>query len=88
MRDNYDNYIVFLLGADNFDVCKKIRSMCEEFGMDEMYDACVYIAQMFQKYDDANWDKPQYDNFAHFLNQYNKEIDIFLIENIKFNVGE
>lgn len=74
----YDNYIVFLLGCDEFDVCQKIRRMCGEWGADSLYNDCVYIAKKFEEYDREHTNYTQYDNFCAFIFEYKKEINSYL----------
>lgn len=86
-KQTYDNYIVFLLGADDFAVSHKIRKLCKVFGMDEMYAVCVYIAKVFEKYDNLYWDEgSQYDNFARFLEDYNDDIMAYIDSSVDFDL--
>ena len=70
------NYITFLLGADNFEICKFIRETAKDFGeIDKIYDDCISIASKFAKYDKKNQDiMGEYESFEHFIDDYDKEI--------------
>lgn len=74
------NYIAFLLGTDNFDICEFIRAKAREFGaIDMIYDACNSIASKFVKYDKKNQDiMSEYESFEHFIYDYEKEIKDFI----------
>lgn len=74
------NYIAFLLGTDNFDICKFIRAKAKEFGaIDKIYDDCISIASKFAKYDKKNQDIiGEYESFEHFIDDYDKEIRDFI----------
>ena len=72
---NNREYVIFLLGADNFDVCKRIRKLCEEQGMDTMYNKISVIADEIINYDNLLPNRPFYDNFTNFVdNLFKKEI--------------
>lgn len=84
------NYIVFLLGTDNFDICKKIReqgkSKCDMF---DMFEKCNYIASRFCEYDKRNADTMgEYESFTHFLQDYNNEINNFVENDTDFEIRE
>lgn len=83
---NYDDYIVFLLGSDNFKVCQKIRELAELNGMDTLYDDCIEIAKKFNIYDMLSPRIAQYDNFADFINKYENEILDYIIKGNNFEV--
>lgn len=74
------NYIAFLLGTDNFEICKFIRETAKDFGeIDKIYDDCISIASKFAKYDKKNQDiMSEYESFEHFLRDYDKEIRDFI----------
>lgn len=74
------NYIAFLLGTDNFDICHFIREKGMEFGaIDMIYDDCISIAHKFAKYDKKNQDiMGEYESFEHFIRDYDKEIRDFI----------
>lgn len=87
MGKDFDNYIVFLLGTDNFEISKEIRHLAEEFGMDGIYEDCVYIAQQFEKYDKNNYNTTsQYESLEKFLATYDTEIKEFLHNRTKFEI--
>lgn len=90
-KKDYDEYIVFLLGADNFDVCHKLRKLAEQIGMDGTYEYAVYIAQKFNecynyitKKLKFNWS--QYDCFEEFLFNYEEEILYYIDNSIEFKI--
>ena len=74
------NYIAFLLGTDNFEICEFIRAKALEFGaMDMIYDDCISIAKKFVKYDKKNQNiMGEYESFEHFIDDYEKEIKDFI----------
>ena len=80
MKKEQSNYIVFLLGADNFDICKLIRKTAKEHScIDELYEDCKIIAKQFEKYDKENYNKiSQYESFERFLQEYDEEIKDFI----------
>lgn len=82
------NYIAFLLGTDNFDICDFIRAKALEFGaIDMIYDDCISIAKKFIKYDKKNYDiMGEYESFEHFIDEYDKEIRDFINDSIDFEV--
>ena len=86
---NYDDYIVFVLGTDNFNFSQKLRNMYD-LGMDELYGVCVYIAQKFEEYDNYTIDMghniSQYENLCRFLHDYEKQIDDYLIDYTEFEI--
>ena len=82
-------YIVFLLGADTFDISSTIRYRGKLFGMDTLYDDCCYIADKFLEYDKRNEDiMGEYESLCNFLEEYADEIDEFLNYGITFDIGE
>lgn len=86
-KQNYDEYVVFVLGTDNFDICKKIRNKAIEFGMDGLYEICIYLATKFEEYDKDKYNTwSQYESLEHFLNEYEKEINNYLDKGIKFDI--
>ena len=82
------NYITFLLGTDNFDICDFIRAKALEFGaIDMIYDDCISIAKKFVKYDKKNYGiMGEYESFEHFIDEYDKEIRDFINDSIDFEV--
>lgn len=85
----YDDYIVFLLGSDRFEICNTIRDMADEFGIDTMYTRCIYLAIKFQKYDQRNVNtQSQYDSFCEFLVAYEKEIIDYLENDVRFDIKD
>ena len=86
---NYDDYIVFVLGTDNFNFSQKLRNMYD-LGMDELYGICVYIAQKFEEYDnytiDLGYNISQYENLCRFLHEYEKQIDDYLLDCAEFEI--
>lgn len=88
-KQNYDEYIVFILGTDNFDICKKIRDKAIEFGMDGLYEICIYLATKFEKYDKDKYNTwSQYESLRRFLKEYEKEINDYLNNEIGFDIKE
>lgn len=86
-KQNFDHYIVFILGSDNFEVCKKIREIANEWGMNGIYEDCIYIAKKFNEYDKNKYNYySQYESLSKFLNDYDKEINDYLDKGIKFNI--
>lgn len=89
VNKDYDDYIVFLLGTDEFDVCNKIKKWAKNnYDMYGAYEMCVEIAKKFEKYDRQYPDCSQYDNFECFLDEYNKELIDFIENDINFEVRE
>lgn len=84
------NYITFLLGSDNFDICHFIRNLAVENGnIDEIYDNCDCIASKFAKYDRKNQDiMGEYESFEHFLRDYDEQIRKFFKDGIDFYIEE
>jgi hypothetical protein len=78
---NYDDYIVFLLGADDFKISKLIRKKAEELGdMFGAYELSITIAQKFEEYSEKYfmYDISTYEVFANYLEDYEKEIVDFI----------
>lgn len=48
MEQDYDNYIVFILGADGF-VRNRLFDKKLGLSVDQIYDICVEIARAFEK---------------------------------------
>lgn len=44
----YNDYIVFVLGIDNFEISNYIRNNPKRYGVDELYDLCIQIAIDFE----------------------------------------
>lgn len=83
----YDDYIVFLLGTDSHPVCEEIREIASEFGIDDIYEDCVYVAKKFNIYDKDNYDTmSQYDSFLKFLDEYHKQIITYFRIGTKFYI--
>lgn len=88
---NYDDYIIFLLSTDNFDISKKIRDMINtgEYGMNEIFEYCQYIARKFEKYDEDKYNYlSQYESFSNFLKEYDIEINNYLDYGTEFKIVE
>lgn len=82
-------YIVFLLGADTFEISSTIRYRSKLFGMDTLYEDCCYIADKFLEYDKRNEDiMSQYESLCNFLEEYADELDEFLDYGTTFEIGE
>ena len=82
----YDEYIAFLLIGDEFDVSKKLRNLSKQWGMDDLYTTCIYIATKFQEYDkDKNY-KPQYESLVWFLREYEKQINEYIDDGTEFEL--
>lgn len=87
--EDYDAYIVFLLGADNFEISKFIRTLADENGMDGIFENCIYIARKFEHWDKDKYDEMgQYESLEHFLKEYDTQIRKYLEHGIEFNVKE
>ena len=87
----YDNYIVFVLGADNFEISKIMRTISEQHGaIDEMYDQCVYLAKRFAEYDNIQnlCMTPPYEILEMFLKEYKEQILKYVINGEEFKVKE
>ena len=85
----YDDYITFLLIGDNFAISKTLREMASEFGMDEIYNACQYIATKFEEYDKDKYNYySQYESLERFLKEYDIEIRNYLENSEKFTLKE
>lgn len=84
------DYITFLLGADNFEICHFIRNLAKEHGdINLIYDDCYYIAGKFNEYDKRNYDiMSEYDSLSYFLKEYDKEIKEFLLDGAGFEIRE
>lgn len=82
------NYIVFLLGTDNFEISKIIRRQAKDkYDMFEMFENCNYIADRFLEYDKRNADTMgEYESFTHFLQEYYEQIIDFLMFGICFEI--
>lgn len=81
MEQNYEDYIVFVLGADNFRLSKYIRKQMWEhdYGMDELYDFCKLVATDFEE-SEENMDLSisQYTALEKFLDKNTqKYIEMF-----------
>lgn len=82
-----ETYITFLLIGDKFKVSKLLREKCGEWGMDEMFDVCVYIAKKFIQYDDHNYETMSlYDSFDNFLYDHDKEIVEYIENGTEFEI--
>ena len=85
MEDN--NYIVFLLGADNFgEITKELRFFGKEFGMDTEYEKCKYIANKFYIYDKNNKNISEYDSLCKFIIKYEQQILDYIIKEKDFEI--
>jgi hypothetical protein len=85
----YDDYIVFVLGTDNFDATVFIRELARREGIDTAYNCCVYIAKKFQEYDiiTNNYNKiSQYESLCNFLDDYYFEVKEYIDEGTKFEI--
>lgn len=83
----YDDYITFLLIGDNFAISKTLREMAGEFGMDEIYNACQYIATKFEEYDKDKYNYySQYESLERFLKEYDKEIKYYIYWGTEFKI--
>lgn len=71
--NKYDEYIVFVLGTDNFELSQYIRNNPKRYGIDELYDLCIRIAKDFQEYDLA---EERYNNYSQY-----ESLTMFLEEN-------
>lgn len=67
---DYDEYIVFILGFDNFELSQYIRMNPKHYGADEIYDFCVMIAKDFEKSEEnKNLAIGQYTALERFLDK-------------------
>lgn len=66
---NDREYVIFLLGADNFEVSKRIRKLCEEQGMDVVYDKVFTIANTILTYDGFHNNVDFYTNVSRFVEE-------------------
>lgn len=75
----YDEYIVFILGTDNFKLSKFIRANSKHYGIDELHTFCIKIAEDFEESEEnKNLSKSQYDALEEFLaNNTNKYIELY-----------
>lgn len=89
-KNDFDNYIVFLLGSDNFEVCNLLRNAMSEWGADGVYEMCIYLAQKFYEYDHTRpyTNKSLYDSFSDFLQEYEDSIKEYINKGIYFTIKE
>lgn len=81
-------YIVFLLGTDNFKISNKIRELGREWGMNTIFEDCCYIADRFLQYDKRNEDyMSEYESLCMFLEEYAQQIEDFLDDGTAFEIG-
>lgn len=85
---NYSDYIVYILGADNFDISIKLRNYGAVFGMDTAYNKAVAIAQKFELYDKQLPYISQYLNLTAFIEHYNEQLLDFIINDKDFIVED
>ena len=79
-----ETYITFLLIGDNFEISKLLREKCRDWGMNEMFEDCLYIARRFVEYDERNLETmSMYDSFERFIAEYDAEIRAFIEDNNK-----
>ena len=68
-KKKYDDYIVFVLGTDNFELSLYIRSNPKHYGIDELYDFCIKVAQDFEESEENKiLSISQYTALDKFLN--------------------
>lgn len=80
---NYDNYVVFLLGTDDFGaVSDELHNVGYSYGMDTEYNLCIKIAENFQQYDELHNNYSQYDNLSAYLFENEKQILNFIKKEI------
>lgn len=81
MKQDYEDYIVFVLGTDNFRLSKYIRKQMWEhdYGMDEVYDFCIMVARDFEESEEnLDLSMSQYTALEKFLDKNTpKYIDMF-----------
>lgn len=89
-KNDFDNYIVFLLGSDNFEVCELLRNSMSEWGADGVYEMCIYIATKFKEYDNLRdiSNLSLYDSFSNFLQEYDYSIKNYIRKGISFDVKD
>ena len=80
-------YIVFLLGTDNFNISWKVQATGKDWGMFQAYESCCYIADKFLQYDKRNEDiMSEYESLCNFLEEYEDEIYEFLDNGTNFEI--
>ena len=89
---NQINYITFILGADDFEICHKLRKLPSAIGIgiDELYDLTNTIATAFAIYDtthNASADISEYQSLTDFLRDYETEITNFINGTINDLIG-
>lgn len=89
MKD-YDDYIVFLLGSDDFAISKRLRDERDFLGMDGFYDLCIEIAKKFQEFDNELMLKYStidlYSSLQKFLQDYDKQLFDYIEKGIDFDI--
>ena len=91
MEEFYDDYIVFVLGTDNFEISKQLRTIAELNGnIDEVYDMCVHIAKKFAVYDNKLnlLTTPSYEILCMFMKEYKQEILDYIFKKKDFEIRE
>lgn len=89
---NQINYITFILGADDFEICNKLRKLPTTLGIgiDELYDLTNVIATAFAIYDTTHKTSAymsEYDSLTNFLKDYENEIENFIEGTINDLIG-
>lgn len=80
---NDREYVIFLLGADNFDVSRRIRKLCEEQGMDVIYGKVFTIANTILMYEGFHNNVDFYTNVSRFVEElFTDDIFKFLQDEI------
>lgn len=78
---NQLNYIMFVLGADSFEISEMLRERATDWGMDGLYDNCECIAHAFAIYDwctDNQEYMSEYESLVGFLSHYDDLIKSFI----------
>jgi len=77
MEKDYDEYVVFLLGTDNFIRAKVFgeNGNLIVFGMDDYFDKCVEIAKAFEHWNKNFPDQDMYSLLENWIAKNEKLID-------------
>lgn len=79
-EQTYNNYVVFLLGADDTPIARKIRELSEKYGMDAVFEVCEGIASKFEEFDKNHTDMSTYESLNLFLSAHEVEVANYINE--------
>lgn len=83
---NYDDYILFILGANDNYLSRFIRDLIavtdDLFGV---YEKCVYVATKFAEYD-THPTQSQLDAFYYFISEYKTQISNWFMRDEEFEI--